>query len=175
MRLLPFFILLTFYSAAQEIDVEYDKTRDLSKYKTFMHGESEVMTPKDQRQVDAASLQKMVRETIGRELTAKGMQQTDSAADLVVSFVVGSQDRSDFGQLGPLGMSPGSSAQSWSRDFRMGSLIMDLNDRKGTLIWRVNATTSSSSTDIQQMINQVVAAGFKKFSLKPKKVKKQKS
>ena len=95
------------------------------------------------------------------------------AGDLVVSFVVGSLERSDLEQLGPLGMTPGSSSQTWSRDFRLGSLIIDLNDRSNNLIWRVNATTTTNTSDAQRMIDQVVSAGFKKFSLKPKKVKKK--
>lgn len=165
-------LLLLVESTAQDIEVVYDKKRDFSKYKTFSRGESEVTTPKDQRQMDPVALQNMVWETIAEELKEKGLQKADSAADLVVSFVVGSTERSDFGQLGPLGMSPGSNAQSWSRDFNMGSLVIDLNEKGGTLVWRINATTSGTA-GAQQMIDQVVGAGFKKLSLKPKKQKKK--
>ena len=54
MRLLSLslFLLYTLNLSAQEdINVEYDKKRDLSIYKTFSLGEGEVITPTDQRQV----------------------------------------------------------------------------------------------------------------------------
>ncbi len=175
MRFIPFFLLIGFCSHAQDIKVEYDKNRDLSRYKTFSFGEGEIITPKDQQQVNPASLKKMVTSSIAEGLKEKGLQQMDSTAegDLVASFVVGSMARSDFEQLGPLGMTPNNSSQSWSRDFNMESLIIDLNDRSNHLIWRVNATTTITTTNAQSMIDQVVSRGFKKFSLKPKKVKKK--
>lgn len=159
---------------AQDINVEYDKKRDLSGYKTFQMGEGEVITPKDRRQESPASLHKWVQGAIIVELTEKGLQKVDSAGDLVVSYVVGSQERTDFAQLGPLGTMPGNDSQTWSRDYQMGSLIIDLDDKNKNLIWRVNAITTASGTDIKNLIDQVVSAGFRKFSLKPKKVKKKK-
>ncbi len=173
MRFTPIFILISFYTVAQDINVEYDKTRDLSRYKTFRIGGGEVITPEDQQQVESAALKKLVINAIENELKGKGLHPVDSMADLVVSYVVGSDKRSNLQQLGPGGMMPGVDSRTWSRDYRMGSLIIDLNDKSNNLIWRVNATTTDSSNDAKQMIEQVVSAGFKKFSLKPKKVKKK--
>ena len=161
-------------AVGQDINVEYDKNRDLSRYKTFTMGEGEVITPKDRRTGREASLHKWVKEAITNELTAKGLQRADSAGDLLATYVIGTQERSDFSQLGPLGTSPGNSSQTWSRDYQMGNIVIDLNDKNRNLIWRVTATTSAAAMDIEQLIDQVVSAGFKKFSLKPKKVKKQK-
>lgn len=167
-------ILITPRVLAQDINVEYDKKRDFSRYRTFAFGESEVITPKDRRQTDEALLTKWVKGSIGNQLKEKGLQPVDSVADLVVSFVIGSQERRDVSQLGHLGTSRPNSSQTWSRDYQMGNLIIDLNDRNNNLIWRITATTTSSASDIEQLIDQVVSAGFKKFSLKPKKVKKKK-
>ena len=173
-RLLPLLLLITFYSAAQDIDVEYDKKKDFSQYKTFRIGDSEIITPKDRVEKSDGSVQKIVIEEIIEELTEKGLKQVqDSVADLVVSFVAGSQARSDMQQLGPLGMTPGSDAQTWSRDFTVENLIIDLNDRNNNLVWRISSSSSSGATDIKSMIDAIVSAGFKKFSLKPKKVKKK--
>ncbi len=171
-RLLSIFLLMSFYSAAQDIDVEYDKKKDFSHYKTFRIGDSEVITPKDRVQKSDGSLQKIVIEEIIEELTEKGLKQAqDSVADLVVSFVVGSQTRSDMQQLGPLGMTPGSNAQTWSRDFTVENLIIDLNDRNNNLVWRITSSSSLGTTDSKSMVDAIVSAGFKKFSLKPKKQK----
>jgi len=174
MRKILLLMLLSSSVRAQEVNAEFDKTRDLSRYKTFVFGEGEIITPKDRRgQMDEAGLHKMVKTSISEELTEKGLHQVDSAADLVVSYVIGSQERMDYSVLGPLGTSPTNSSQTWSRDYRLGSLIIDLNDKNNNLIWRVNAT-SEGAEDMERLIDAVVSAGFKKFSIKPKKVKKKK-
>ena len=167
-------LLVQFTLFAQNINVEYDKNRDLSRYKTFTIGSGEIITPKDRRTVNEASLHTWIREAIAVELTGKGLVKVDSAGDLLATYLVGTQQRTDFSQLGPLGTSPDNSSQTWSRDYTMGSLIIDLNDRNNSLIWRINATTGAAAMDIHVLIDQVVSAGFKKFSLKPKKVKKKK-
>ena len=168
-------VMFSVYTAmGQDISVEYDKSRDLSKYKTFTIGEGEVITPKDRRTGREPSLHKWVKESIANELKAKGLQQVDSAGDLLATYVIGTQERTDYSQLGPLGTSPGDNSQTWSRDYQMGNMVIDLNDKNRNLIWRINATTSAASMDIGQLIDQVVSAGFKRFSLKPKKVKKKK-
>lgn len=173
MRIVLFLLVLSTNVVAQEVNAEYDKNRDLSRYKSFTFGESEFITPKDRQQIDEAKLHKLVKTAIAEELTEKGLQHSDSLGDLIVSYVIGSQARTDFSVLGPLGTSPDNSSQTWSRDYQMGSLIIDLNDRSNNLIWRVNAT-SDGTTDINGLVAEIVAAGFKKFSLKPKKVKKKK-
>ena len=173
-RILLLFLVLHFSLTAQNLKVEYDKNHDFSKYKTFQFGETEIITPKDQRVIPDATLHKYVKGSIAEELKEKGLQQLDSLADLEVSYVVGSLEKTDTEQLGPLGMTPGSTSQTWSRDYFQSSLIIDLNERGGKRIWRVNSTTSSTSTEAARVINQVVAEGFKKFSLKPKKEKKKK-
>ena len=172
-RLLLFFLFVSFASSAQNVEAEYDKNHDFSHYKTFRMGESEIITPKDQVQPNEVSLQKIVQDEIIEELKEKGLQQVDSAADLVVSFVAGSQQRHDMGNVGPLGLTPGSTSQTWQRDFTMESLIIDLNDKNNNLVWRVNASTTASASDMKSLVDSIVAAGFKKFSLKPKKVKKK--
>ncbi len=174
MRLTSIFLFFVSAAFAQDINVEYDKYRDLSHYKTFTLGSGEVITPKDRRTGKEAQLHQWIREAITNELTGKGMTKVDSAGDLLATYLVGTQERRDVSQLGPLGVSPDNSSQTWARDYQMGSLIIDLNDKNRNLIWRINATTSAAAMDINVLIDQVVSAGFKKFSLKPKKTKKKK-
>jgi Domain of unknown function (DUF4136) len=176
MRFCVLFFLTLFLSESigQDINVEYDKNRDLSRYKTFTMGSGEIITPKDRRTGNEVNLHKWVKDAIVEELKEKGLTQVDSAGDLLATYLVGTQQRRDVSQLGPLGVSPDNSSQTWSRDYTMGNLIIDLNDRSKNLIWRINATTGAANMDIHVLIEQVVSAGFKKFSLKPKKVKKKK-
>ncbi len=176
MRLLTLLTMLlaVVTTFGQDINVEYDKNRDLSHFKSFTLGSGEIITPKDRRTGNEAKLHEWVRNAIANELKGKGLQQVDSAGDLLATYVIGTQQRTDFSQLGPLGVSPENSSQTWSRDYQLGSLIIDLNDKNRNLIWRINATTNAAAMDIHVLIDQVVSAGFKKFSLKPKKEKKKK-
>jgi hypothetical protein len=176
MRFLLFlvFVIGSISTFGQEIEVEYDKTRDLSKYKTFAITEGEIITPKDKRKIDDAKLHEWVREAVAGELKDKGLTHLDSLADLTVTYLIGSLERSDLQNLGPGGMAPGSSDRTWSRDYEQSSFIIDLNDRSNILVWRINGVTSTSSPNAANMIDEVVAKGFKKFSLKPKKEKKKK-
>ncbi|MEJ0056254.1 MAG: DUF4136 domain-containing protein [Bacteroidota bacterium] len=172
-RLLFPLILISIYTSGQDLTVEYDKNRDFSHYKTFSIGESEVITPKDQQLKNEDHLQKLVEDEITEELIEKGLQKVDSAGDLVVSFVAGSQARTDVERLGPLGTTPGDDSQTWSREFIMENLIIDLNDRSNNLVWRISSASTTSTGDMKNLVDRVVSGGFKKFSLKPKKVKKK--
>ena len=166
--------IITTTLSAQDIEVEYDKDRDLTKYKTFTMGESEIITPKDRRLVNDEQLHGWVETALVNELVGKGLTQVDSLGDLTVTYIIGSLEKMDVQNLGPMGTSPTNSDQTWSRDYRQGSFVIDLNDRSNLLIWRVNATTSNGTPSASAAIEQIVEKGFRKFSAKPKKEKKKK-
>lgn len=172
--MIPRILLLLLISATslfgQELKVEYDKNHDFSNYKTFSFGEGEITTPSDERTIPDATLHKYIKNSIAEELKEKGLKQIDSLGDLKVSYLIGSVEKLDIEQLGPLGMTPGNTSQTWSRDYWQSNLIIDLED-KGRRVWRINSTTSTPSAEAARMIDQVVGNGFKKFSLKPKKKK----
>ncbi len=166
--LLSVLLLLTNSAWSQEFKVVYDKDRDFSQYKTFRFGEGELLTPKDKRQLTAEQVDKWMKTAITNELKMKGLQRTDSAADLVVSYVVGTVAKSDAGNVGPLGMTPGSTERTYMKDYQMASMVIDLNDRRDIKVWRVNTTIEMVSTNAEKLIGQVVQKGFKKY---PKAVK----
>jgi hypothetical protein len=174
-----FLVLLLCWSAvslAQDIDIEYDKYRDVSKYATFSFGESEIITPKDEETMDEKKLHAWVREALTHELESKGLKKLDSAGDLSVSYLIGSTERSTVDNVGPLGGTPGVIAQPRSsmRDFNMGSFIIDMKDKSKNLIWRVNAETiMASSEESQRLINTIVEKGFKKYGKTVKRKKKK--
>src|SRR5688572_1423298 len=171
MRKLVFFLfLLTSVTTgfAQDIEAEYDKNRDFTIYKTFSLGEGEIITPKDQRKVSDEQLHKWVREAIAEELTEKGLVQMDSLADLTVSYIIGSLERSNLRSNSAGGIGAGVEMS----DYEQSSFVIDMNDKNDFLIWRVNGVTSTGSPNAVTMIDEVVARGFKKFSIKPKKKKK---
>jgi hypothetical protein len=171
-RMVVFLLAFSFSLSAQGLKVEYDKKHDFSQYKTFYFGEGEITTPSDERIIPDATMHHYVKTSIAEELKEKGLTQLDSLGDLEVSYLIGSAEKLDVERLGPLGMTPGSTSQTWSRDYWQSNLIIDLDDH-GRRVWRINSTTSSPSAEVGRMIDQVVAEGFKKFSLKPKKEKKK--
>jgi hypothetical protein len=155
-------------SFAQNIQAEYDKNRDFTIYKTFSMGEAEIITPKDQRKVEDQTIHKWVKDAISSELKDKGLTQVDTLGDLTVSYIIGSVERSNLqsSETGGIG------AGVVTRDYEESSFVIDMNDKNGFLVWRVNGITSTNSPNAMTMIEEVVAKGFKKFSIKPKKKKK---
>ncbi len=174
-RIILFLFAVSFSLSAQGLKVEYDKNHDFTQYKTFSFGEGEIITPQDERTVKDETIHEWVKKAITEELKEKGLTLADSSSsDLIVSYAIGSLERRDVEQLGPLGQTPGNDSRTWSRDYSEGSFIVDLNDRSKKRVWRINASTNTASADGGRMIETVVGEGFKKFSLKPKKSKKKK-
>ena len=138
-------------------------------------GETEIITPKDKRIFDEAKTQAIANDAIERELKERGLQRVDSNAHLIVSYIIGSMERSSVYNAGPLGGTPGvESTGAIMRDYNEGSFIIDLNDRSNNLIWRVNAISNFTEANIQAQIDQTVDAGFRKFPNKPKTKKSKK-
>jgi len=171
-----FLILLLAVSTqlhGQGIKVEYDKKHDVTKYKTFSFGESQVITPQDQKQVSDATVDKWIRNGVTRELEFKGLKLQQTGGDLTVTYAVGTMSRSDLQAVGPLGQTPGSSATSWSRNYNQTSLIIDLNNKSNFLVWRINAVADVVGTEGERTIDLIVERGFKKFGKAVKKKKKK--
>jgi hypothetical protein len=165
------FLLTAFSIDAQQIKIESDKTADLSKYKTFRFGEGQIVTPKDERVTPDAMVHKWIQGAMTEELNNKGLTKSDSA-DLIISYLIGSEKRTDAGSVGPLGMTPGSNQQTYLRDYQQGSLVIDLNDaHTNKLVWRVKAVTNANQPDGEKMIDEIIEKGFKKFGQKGKKKK----
>jgi hypothetical protein len=174
-KILLLLLSVSMAGLAQNIEIEYDKDRDFSKYHTFSFGEAEIITPQDEKMIDSNKLHGWVKEAITEELERKGLKRMDSLGDLEASYVIGSSARSEIENVGPLGGTPGMVAQPRSsmRDFNMGSFIIDLKDKSKTLVWRVNAESVLTSAEVQSSIDEIVAKGFKKYG-KPVKKKRKK-
>lgn len=158
---------------AQSIQVEYNKTHDFSKYKTFRLGESQITTPEDQKKISDQKLNKWIVDAIAEELALKGLKKSDSAADLTITYAAGILARSDIERVGPVPLTPGRDANSnMMYEYRQTSLIIDLNDRNNNLVWRINSTTNMTSDEGEALIDAIVEKGFKKFGRAPKSKKK---
>jgi len=156
--------------SAQTIQVEYNKNKDMSAYKTYQMGEAEIITPEDKRLLEEAKTREVVNRSIELELKGRGLQRVDSAGQLVVSYIIGSMQRSSVFDAGRLGSN---TPPAVMQDYSEGNFIIDLNDRSGNLIWRVNAVTTFTTSNLEAQIDQVLSKGFKKFPNIPKTKKKK--
>ena len=155
--------------SAQTIEVEYNKKKDMSAYKTYQLGEAEIITPKDKQSSNEAKTRILVSNLIELELKQKGLQRVDSNAQLVVSYIIGSMERSSVYNAGPLGGTPGVQSQgAVMQDYNESSFIVDLNDRGNNLIWRINAVTNFTEDNLERQVDVILQKGFKKFPNKPK-------
>jgi hypothetical protein len=166
-------LLLVWQSLAQSVEAEYDKKKDFSHYKTFSFGESQITTPSDQKLIDDKTMDAWIVRAITRELEMKGLKRRDSMPDLIATYAEGTLARSDTERLGPLALTPGANPdRSFTYEYKQSSLVIDLNDRSGNLIWRVNSTTNMTSSEIERTVDAIIQKGFKKFAKPAKKKKK---
>lgn len=173
MRILIFCaILMTGPLSSQSILVEPGKNVSWETHKTFRFGKSEIVTPKEDKKISDNSLDKLIRETVEREMHLKGIIR-DDAGTLIITYLAGSFHHSEILRLGPAGSAPGMTTANLNRDFDQGSLVIDINDAStGALVWRVNSTVSTNLADPRSNIEQVVGKGFKKFGPSSKRKKK---
>jgi hypothetical protein len=156
-------LLFNFQTSGQEIKVEYNKKTDFSKYKTFCFGEGLVVAQSTLRQVSDVTFSNWIINGIVREFERKSMTEVDSLGDVNISYALIRTAQLDIEGNGPLGMTPGSSDRTWSRNYTESTLIIDLKDRNDLLIWRVKANFDISGPNSETTIDTIVGKGFKKF------------
>lgn len=170
------FLIFSWPVNAQDVLVEPGKNINWDNHKTYRFGKSEIITHKEDKKISDSSLDKIIRETIQRELKMKGIEPGNETASLLVTYLAGSFHHSEVQRLGPAGIAPGMLSGTLTRDFDQGSLVIDINDSSnGALVWRVNSTVATNIPDPRSSIEQVVARGFKKFGPSSKKKKKKKN
>jgi hypothetical protein len=160
--------LILMLSAAQvqaAVAVQAAKTVDFTQFKTFAWKQG---TPA----ADPA-IEKMIRETVQKQLLAKGLTRVDSDADLLVSTHArrASELREDVDILGvqqrwPEDSEPGGVSGDSLREIEVGTLVVDMDDGNSRLnIWRGTATRTLSENPktAQKQIDKAVTKMFESF------------
>jgi len=161
-------VLIVASSLAQETQTDYDRTVDFSRYKTFSFERVETGDPLWVKRITAA---------IGAELIAKGWTQVASGGDIAIIAMKITTDRQTLDRFydsypGGWGWRWGSGygdATAPPETYRVGTLVVDLFDRKAkALLWRGSAThtLSDSSTQNIKNFNKAVTKLFKGFPTK---------
>lgn len=166
MRSVLFFVFWTLVHAsfAQSIKVEYTKSRSLSSLHTFQIKGGEITTPKDQKRITDLTIHQWIQSSIQKELEYNGLKRIDTLADIVVTYVFGIYQRTNFETLGPLAQTPGRGIEDrYTYNYDQSTLIIDLNDRSGNLIWRISSTDNLTTPLSQKLIGGILDRGFRKF------------
>lgn len=161
--------LLISTSVLARVNVDYDKSADFSKYRTFAWKKG---TPSKD-----PLMEKRIRDAVEQELKAKGLSRADSAPDIFVVTHASSRKEQQV-QIDNLGYS-GYGGRGWySRgptsvnvyEIPIGTLMVDLVDAKtNELVWRglAEKTLSEKPEKVAKLIYKVVKKMFKKYP--PKK------
>ena len=160
-------IILTLWAVEihAAVAVQAAKTVDFTRYKTFAWKQG---TP-----AANPAIEKMIRDTIQKQLLAKGLARVDTGADLLISTHAKQQSemREDVDILGASERWTGDSEQDGLsgdtlRPIAVGTLVVDLLDGHSELnIWRATATRtlSDSPKTAQRQIEKAVKKMFESF------------
>ena len=101
----------------------------------------------------------------------------DSTAQLFVSYVVETTLASESENLGPMGLTPTANAamvdqsRTWSRNFRQGILILEIEDQRNNVLWSSEGVMDISRSRGGNVLDVAVRAAFRKFPDKTKLMK----
>ncbi len=155
-------------AAAADVNVDYDKSADFSKYKTYAR---KAMTP-----APSSIVQGRIDDALDRELQAKGWRKVESGADVhvITHASVGKQTRITADHFGGYGGYRG--GRGWGggwgsthvnvSEIGVGTLMVDMVDAKSKqLVWRgiATATVSNKAAKSEKKINKAAKKLFKDF------------
>lgn len=161
---------------AQKVAVDYDKTVNFSKYKTYAWSQG--------KGARNPLIDQMILTGVEQQLSAKGLTKVDANPDLVVAYMAAVGFDIQVAQPSwsnaamPLYMGITSTGQMWN--VSVGSLIVDLVDKKSDqMVWRGTATetlphgpTNNQAADAKSVAKPVrncLAKMFKKYPVSDSK------
>ena len=151
---------------AQKVNVEFDRTADFTKFKTFAirAGNLNSRNPA----LNSELVKKQIESDIQRDLAAKGLEMTTGRADLNVRYTLGSARRIQR-EAYPAGWY-GLGTRVVRVPYAEGTLVIDLRDPSTrSLVWRAIATDEQRDpAKLQGKLDNMVKKSFDKY---PPKVK----
>ncbi|MBI4906141.1 MAG: DUF4136 domain-containing protein [Acidobacteria bacterium] len=164
-----FFLVLGIASAGygQKVQVEFDESIDFSKYKTYSLQAGQVRSTRPE--LDSTLVDKKIRNAVIARLSAKGMQEAETNADVVVGYRMGSKDRRETESVpaGRRGM------RTKRVSYRVTDATLTITMRDPALkevVWQAIATdTGRDASKLEEHINKDVEKAFKDYPPKKKK------
>ena len=165
-----FFLFLPVVAQAQKVNVDFDKTTDFSKFKTYSWGQG---TPNP----NPLGHQRIVA-GIESQLALKGLQKVESNADIVVIYhaAAGHETQINTTNMGGYGYGwgryGGGTSTTTVQNIPTGELIVDIGDTQSKkFVWRGTArdTLSDKPEKNEKKLNKALTKMFEKFPPPPAK------
>jgi hypothetical protein len=157
-------------ASGQKVEITESKSAEFGKYTTFFMKDGDlVLVMRSNPNED--QIKERLREAIRNELTKKGYRaQSDSTADLSISFVAEIIERTEQEDLGPLGEAPARSGadldqpRTWTQEVREGSLVIEIFDgATNKSVWRSRSGINFRSSDLNEVLISAVGRSLRKF------------
>ena len=150
---------------AQKVTVEFDRTADFSKFKTFAIRSGELNSKNSA--LNSELVKKQIEADIVKDLTAKGLTESPGHADVSVVYHFGSARKSEI-ETYPAGWY-GRGTRVVRVPYSEGTLVIDLRDpATRSLVWRAVASEEKSDpAKIAGKLDDMVKKSFEKYP--PKK------
>lgn len=161
-------LCVAFPAAAVDVNVDYDKSADFSKYKTYAR---KAMTP-----APSSLVQGRIDDAIDRELAARGWSKVESGADIhvITHASVGKETLITADHFGGYGGYRG--GRGWGggwgtthvnvSEIGVGTLLVDMVDAGSSqLVWRAvaSATVTHKAEKSEKKITKAAKKMFKDF------------
>ena len=167
MKILRLVLVLTFSiyvtsCSSVTIDDYFFKTADLTSYKTFdwLSRPHAMLIVKEGR----GQTEKLLKESVNKQLTARGLSQKADSPDLLISYLVGAELTNTDDSSDKVGEQNNPAAQQYSE----GAILLDFLDGKTReLLWRVAAfgieDRNPTPERNKEIIEKTVEKMFKNF------------
>ena len=179
-------VMLPAVAMAADVRVDYDRHADFSKYRTFKVEVGPLVRPDGSIDEQNTLAENRIREAVTNELLARGLEPTDTGANLVVRISGRDTDRVSvmssgwpvyggywqrrwgysgrpyrFGYWG----AP-SYGDVWTRRYVEGALTVDVIDRQTeALVYRAQVSEEVGK-DLDKQVTKSIDHAFKKFPVK---------
>jgi hypothetical protein len=138
-------LLLARAAAAGEVshDISFDSNTDFRGLRTFSIGEGQTSSRYFQPEIDNRLFLQRMRDSIRTVLKAKGLKEATDHPDLAVAFHVVDADYASVERREPIRVPAAPGARGYVIPggpepllFTAGTLVIDLVNSSGTLVWR---------------------------------------
>lgn len=164
-----------------QVHIDYDKSVDFTKYKTFNVESGRVVRRLGVRDTSHVFLDRYVKEAVAAALSTKGLQPSADQPDLIITYMAGAREKEEVVRNNT-GFYPyyrfygmynwwGPQWNNWwvSR-YEEGTLIVDMIDAKtDQLVWRGYLVSIINNYNEQKFVEKEVNKALRHFPPKDKK------